>query len=554
MSTSNNTGWGGEVMPGSTVGISYKQRTIQEDWDAIVIGSGIGGLAAAALLARHGRKRVLVLERHYVAGGFTQVFHRPGYEWDVGVHYIGEVQSPGSPLRAAFDHLTDGRLEWSPMPEVYDRVRIADREYEFEAGRERFRERLRSYFPCETAAIDRYLQAVNSSLSARAAYFTEKALPRPVARLAGPLMRAPFLRWARRTTAEVLADITTNQELKGVLTAQWVDYGLPPAESSFAMHATIVNHYLEGASFPVGGAASIAASIAPLIESEGGEIVVSAEVREILLDRAQRAVGVRMQDGREFRAGTVISDAGAWNTFSSLLPPEAPGVRVALQELRRLKPSTAHLCLYVGLRGSSAELGLTGTNLWFHPTSDHDGNLARFEKDPSMPLPLTFVSFPSAKDPDFERRHPGRATAEVIVPAPYDWFARWRDTRWKHRGEDYDEFKQDLTARLRQGLEEHVPAVRGRIEMAELSTPLSTRHFTNYQRGEIYGVAASPERFRLRCLTPRTGVRNLYLTGQDAGMLSVVGAMMGGTLTASAVLGRNLMSVVTKPLRVSRAA
>jgi phytoene dehydrogenase-like protein len=77
---------------------------------AIVIGSGIGGLASAALLAKHGGQRVLVLERHYVAGGYTHTFQRHGYEWDVGVHYIGEVQ-PGTLLRALFDELTEAQLE-----------------------------------------------------------------------------------------------------------------------------------------------------------------------------------------------------------------------------------------------------------------------------------------------------------------------------------------------------------------------------------------------------------------------------------------------------------
>ena len=327
-------------------------------------------------------------------------------------------------------------------------------------------------------------------------YFAEKALPRPIARVAGPLLRAPFLRWARRTTAEVLAEVTTNRELAGVLAAQWGDYGLPPAESSFAVHAIIAAHYFEGASFPVGGASSIAAGIAPLIESAGGQIAFSAEVREILLDRAQRAVGVRMQDGRELRAGTVISDAGAWNTFASLLPPEARGVAPALAELRAVPPSMAHLCLYAGVKQSAAELGLTGTNLWIHPTPDHDANLARFASDPSAPLPLMFISSPSAKDPDFERRHPGRATLEVICPVPYDWFARWEDSRWKRRGQDYDDFKQSLTERLRSGLEEHVPAVRGKLDIAELSTPLSTRHFMNYQHGEAYGVSATPHTLR----------------------------------------------------------
>ncbi len=331
------------------------------------------------------------------------------------------------------------------------------------------------------------------------------------------------------------------------------DYGLPPAESSFAAHATIAEHYFEGASFPVGGASSIAASFAPGIESEGGQILFSAEVREILLDSAQHAFGVRMQDGRVIRARIVVSDVGAWSTFSSLLPPEAPGVSTALQELRGIRPSKAHLCLYIGVLGSAAELGLTGSNLWIHPTPDHDANMARFERDPSAPFPLLFVSSPSAKDPDFERRHPGHSTLEVITPAPYDWFAHWEATVWKRRGQDYDEFKQNLADRLRGSVEEIVPTVRGRIEIAELSTPLSTRHFMNYQRGEIYGVSASPERFRLRCLTPRTAIRNLFLTGQDVCMLGVAGALMGGVLTASAVLGRNLMSVVTKPLRANKA-
>src|ERR1035438_2564514 len=144
---------------------SYKQAQLAEEWDAIVIGSGIGGLTAAALLAKHGGKRVLVLERHYVAGGFTHSFHRPGYVWDVGVHYIGQVQDPTSPLRAVFDHLTRGRLKWNPMPEVYDLIRIADHEYELVAGLERFRDRLKSYFPNETSAIDRYVRAVQSCRS-----------------------------------------------------------------------------------------------------------------------------------------------------------------------------------------------------------------------------------------------------------------------------------------------------------------------------------------------------------------------------------------------------
>src|SRR5271155_5144831 len=121
---------------------SYKQQALDEAWDAIVIGSGIGGLTAAALLAKHSGKRVLVLERHYTAGGYTHSFNRPGYAWDVGVHYIGDLQDPASPLRAAFDHLTGGQLEWAPMPDVYDRIIMGGRTFDFPTGRERLRVRL----------------------------------------------------------------------------------------------------------------------------------------------------------------------------------------------------------------------------------------------------------------------------------------------------------------------------------------------------------------------------------------------------------------------------
>lgn len=533
-------------MSNPAVGSSYHQDPVGEKWDAIVIGSGIGGLAAAALLAMHGGKRVLVLERHFVAGGFTHSFEKSGYEWNVGVHYVGQVQDGASLITATLEHVTGGRLKWNPLPEVYDRVIIGDRAYDLVAGRERFRDRMKSYFPSEEAAIDRYLEAVKSCFDHSTPYFKERALPRPLDLLAGPLMRRPFLRWAQRTTADVLAEITTNRELAGALTGQWGDYGLPPGESSFGVHSMLVSHYLEGASFPVGGPSCFAAAMAPAIESAGGRIAVGAEVREILLDRSHRAVGVRLVDGRELHAGMVISDAGARNTFTSLLPPETPGIAPALAELSRVPPSIAHLCLCAGVTQTAAELDLAGTNLWVYPSPDHDANMARFKKDPTAPFPLVFISSPSANDPDFERRHPDRTTLEVVCLVPYQWFARWENVDASQRGGDYEEFTRGLKERLQSSLEQHVPAVRGKLDVTELLTPLSTRQFMNCRHGESYGVSATPERFRLRCLAPRTPIRNLYLTGQDACLIGVAGATMGAVLTASLALGKNLVAAVAK--------
>ena len=130
-------------------------------------------------------------------------------------------------------------------------------------------------------------------------------------------------------------------------------------------------------------------------------------------------------------------------------------------------------------------------------------------------FPLVFISFPSAKDPDWENRYPGTATVEVLTLAPYEWFRQWEDTKWKRRGEEYEAFKEQLSQRLLAVLYRYEPQLRGKVAHYELSTPLSTRKFANYRHGEIYGVAHTPDRFAQKFLRPHTPVANLYLTGQD---------------------------------------
>ena len=526
-------------------GIPYKRARLDDCWDVIVVGSGIGGLTAAVLLGVHGGKHVLVLERHYEAGGFTHTFRRPGFEWDVGLHYIGQMQDKHLSVRRAFDHVTGGAVRWNPMPEVYDRVLIAGQRFDFTAGLECFRADLKSWFPGEARAIDKYLAAVRACNRMSGLYFAEKSIPAPMAAALGGIMRATYMRWARRTTREVLESLTRNQELIGVLTAQWGDYGLPPAQSSFAVHATIAEHYFGGGSYPIGGAGVIAAAITKRIEQHGGSLVTSAEVADIVLENG-RVAGVRMADGRKFRAPLVVSDAGAANTFERLLPHDLVPVSALRTKLRCIAASSGHLSLYLGLSKSAAELAIAGTNLWGYPSFDHDANVARSTRDIDAPFPVVYISFPSAKDPDFALRFPGKATIEAITLVSYEPFANWAETRWKRRSLDYEALKQRLADRLRAEIERQVPAASGNIEHVELSTPLTTRHFMNYARGEIYGLRATPARYALRELGARTPIRGLYLTGQDVTTLGVVGALFGGVVCASAVLGKNLFSAVSK--------
>ena len=189
------------------IGTSYKQCRIEGDSDAIVIGSGMGALTTAAMLTKHAGQRVLVLERHYTAGGYTHAFYRSGYEWDVGVHYIGDV-APGRFTRRAFDEITDGQLDWEDMGEVYDRIIVDGDVYDYVKGRKAWRNRMVEYFPAEAAAIDGYLAEVTKATRAAFPFFAEKVVPKPIAAIGGGLMRRRYLEQARRTVhgAQPLAD------------------------------------------------------------------------------------------------------------------------------------------------------------------------------------------------------------------------------------------------------------------------------------------------------------------------------------------------------------
>ena len=524
-------------------GQPYASWNPDKDYDAVVIGSGIGGLGAAALLAKHGGKKVLVLERHTKAGGFTHAFSRKDWDWDVGVHYIGQMHQEGSMLRRLFDEITDGSLEWEPMGEVYDTVIIGDQRWQYVARRNAWRERMISYFPDQATAIDRWLDLIREAIGGARTFFAEKALPGPASFVAGPWMRRAFLRHSDRTLGEVLDEITDDQTLKAVLAAQFGDHGLPPSRASFAIHAMIFNHYLGGAAYPVGGASRIAETVAPVIEAAGGDIVVCAEVASVVV-KSGRAVGVRMADGREIRAPLVMSDAGVPNTVTHLLPEGTPGrerLRATLQHTAR---SASHICLYVGLDGTDEELGLDRSNLWVYHSPDQDGDFARYLADPEAPLPLAYISFPSAKDPDFQRRHPGKSTIEVVSIAPYERFLPWEDTKWMKRGGDYAAVKEDLSQRLLEVLKREVPQVTDKISYHELSTPLSTRHFGAYDEGEIYGLEHTPARFREKALRPQTGLKGFFLTGQDVCTAGVAGALFGAVLSASAILRRNLLTEI----------
>ena len=519
-------------------------------YDVIVIGSGIGGLTTAGLLARAAGKRVLVLERHTEPGGLTHTFRRDGASWDVGVHYIGHL-SPGSQGRAYFDYLSGGELEWNRMPNAYDRFVYPGVDLCVSSDPDRYERDLVAAFPQEARAIHRYFQDVQRVTRWVTLGFVQGMVPRPAA----SLLRAAQRLGGRRATGTTKAYLDAHfrsPELKAVLASQWGDYGLPPSQSAFAVHALIVSHYLEGAWFPSGGSARIARTFEKGIEQAGGAVRVAQEVTEILTENGA-AVGVRVTDHRGaqvnervYRAPVIVSAIGASNTFNRLLPTSGKiGRRTesARRTLKHLGTGTSAVSVFLRLRDDPRSIGIDGGNIWVNRDLDHEGaqrsSNSLLEGHPHN----IFVSFSSLNSG--ETPH----TAELTSFCEAKVFQQWAEHPRGHRGPEYSALKERIARGMLELAESAAPGLTGLVDYAETSTPLTYEHYTAHPAGAFYGSPATPLRFRSRPLGPRTAVSGLFLSGQDAGSTGIMGAMTGGVAAACQVLGPRGYSTITSALR-----
>jgi len=490
----------------------------------------MGGLATAALLSELGR-RVLVLEQHYVPGGFTHTFKRKRWQWDVGVHAVGEVTDRavlGRVMRA----LSGDKLEWASLGGVYDEFTFPDFQIEFPDSRARFAENLRAAFPSRAQDIQRYFDRVRSVAQGMMPYYASRLVPPALARFTDPLLARKANALLTERTCDALAAITSDEKLQSVLTAQWGYYGVPPQRSSFAIHALVAKHFFHGGYYPVGGAGHIADTFCATVARAGGWTRINADVQEITV-RDGRACGVRLADGELIEGKRVVSAAGAIATVERLLPAHARGAAWA-RSIAKLAPSPCHVCLYIGFKGDITKAKASAANKWFYETWAKDAAYWDVE-DPNEKAPVLYCSFPSLKDPEHEAGPDQLHTGEVVTFVPYDLFARWKDGRWRKRGVDYEALKKEITDRMLAQFLEHMPELRPMVSFVELSTPISTEHFTRAPRGAIYGIEPTPERYQNRFLRPRTPIEGLFLSGADMASVGVMGAFVGGLLCAAAM-------------------
>lgn len=540
---------------------SFSADKVPEDLDAVVIGSGIGGLTTAAIMAKSG-KRVLVLEQHDQAGGCCHTFIDKGYEFDVGIHYIGKMGHPNL-NKTLVDQVCEGQLEWAPLDDQYDVVSIGygddNKQYPVMAGVDAWQPMLEKQFPGEEAAIEKFFKLLDEYSGSTNTTVMLKIVPLWLARIVAktPLLRLFTNLWHgknNRSTLEVVQSLTDNKDLQTVFCYCWGDYGTPPTSSHFSMQALLNNHYMKGAFYPVGGASEIAFNIIPVVERNGGAVLVKADVQQILYN-GKKVMGVLVKKGEEtlkIEAPIVISSAGLYNTFEKLLPPQVAQQSYYHKICKQLKPGVAAMNIFVGFNKSNEDLDLRAHNIWAFTANDAGTAFDKYleldiEGAQDTKVPLMFVSFPSAKDPNW-KLHPGRenkSTCAIVTLANWEWYKKWEEAPLKRRGDDYEGVKNTIGHMLIDQMCELFPQVRDHIDYIDIGSPVTNKHYIAQPYGEIYGLDHTKERmapWMSAKLRPQTDIPGLYLTGQDILSCGFTGALYGGLLTASVALERNLLT------------
>ncbi|KAF3846061.1 hypothetical protein F7725_003139 [Dissostichus mawsoni] len=520
-------------------------KQVPENLDAVIIGSGIGGLGLAVLMAKVGKK-VLVLEQHDRSGGCCHTFTEKGFEFDVGIHYIGDLQEH-KPFRCMLDNMTDGQLQWEPLDNPYDQVVLGPpenrRRYPIYSGRTRFPEELKKCFPGEEKAIDDYIKLCKKVGRGIWLLAMLKICPAFLAKFlvyTGLAKRLSyFFKMASRSLTEVVNELTENKDLRAVFTYIYGTYGNMPKDTSFSMHSLLVTHYLNGAWYPKGGASEIAYHMIPIIEKAGGAVLVRAPVNRILFNDAKEAYGVSVMKGQEeihIRAPMVISNAGIFNTYEKLLPKELQAMPAIQQQLGMMK------------NGTKEDLGLKADNYWIFTENNFDELTETYlngkREESAKSVPLLFVASPSAKDSTWEERSPGKSTLSLVSFAKYEWFEEWKDDKVNNRAPEYKELKQIFIDSILEVLMDIFPKItRDKIEYIDAGTPITNTHYIGAPKGEIYGADHGIARFSPELnatVRPQTPLKNLYLTGQDVFLCGFAGALAGALTCGSVILNRNL--------------
>ena len=468
------------------------------EFDAIVIGSGIGGLVTATQLAAKGAK-VLVLERYLIPGGSAGYFEREGYRFDVGASMIFGFGDKGTTnLLTKALQAVNVSLETIPDPVQIHYHLPNGLDLRVHRNYEKFLQELIDYFPQERHGIRQFydecwnvfncLNAIELLSLEEPRYLTKVFFQHPGACLG-------LVKYLPQNAGDVARQYITDPTLLKFIDMECYCWSVVPAEMTPMINAGMVfsdRHY-GGVNYPKGGVGQIAQKLVEGLIKAGSQIRYKARVTQILMEQRQ-AVGVQLATGEVFWGKRIVSNATRWDTFEQLLPAEAmPAAEKKWQQ--RYQKSPSFLSLHLGVEADVLPLG----------TDCHHIILEEWNQM-EAPEGTIFVSIPTLLDPNLAPE--GYHILHVFTPS---WVDDWQDMA----ADEYEEKKEEAAGRIIERLEKFFPGLDAGLDYMEVGTPRTHRRYL----GRVDGSYGPIPRRKLQGLLGmpfnRTAIPGLYCVGDS---------------------------------------
>lgn len=497
---------------------------MKKEFDILVIGSGLGGLVSALVLAKEGLK-VCVLEKNNQYGGNLQTFSRDKLIFDTGVHYLGGL-SEGQNLHQYFSYL--GIMDELRLQQMdvngYDKITFGDdkTEYPHAQGYGNFVEQLARHFPEERENLENYCEEIQRVCSQFPRYnlvgkdnYNEEIL--------------------HLNTKRFIESITQNTTLQSVLLGSNFLYAGDSENVPFYVHALTVNSYIQSAYKCIKGGSQISKLLIRRLREHGAEVHKHSEVSEFIFGDDQALTGVRISTGKEYYAKTFISNIEIRSAIR--LIGEHRLKKSFLNRIKSWEPVSSCFSVYLVLKPHSVPD--FNYNIYHYSNEGMVWNAHRYEKD-SWPETYMLSSTESKHYPGF---------AESLTAISYMDFAEveeWKNTfntvaEEQDRGERYENFKLAKAEKMIDALEKKIPGLRKSVKRIYTSSPLSYRDYIGSCNGNMYGYMKSSENPLKTMVSPRTKIDNLFLTGQSVNMHGILGCTIGAFNTCAEILGKELI-------------
>lgn len=473
-------------------------------YDIVIIGSGLGGLVCGSLLAREGKK-VLVLERQAQPGGCMQSYQRGGLSFDTGLHYVGGL-AEGQQLHSVFSHLGLMKLPWVRLDaDGFDRVTIGDQTFPMAEGYDRFADTLGEYFPQEKEALKRYVELMRHL---------------PSMEEIGPV-----------NAYDWLESLFKDQLLINVLSGSAIKMELRRESLPLFTFAHGMSSYI-GSSWRLrGGGHLIVNALVDDINRMGGKVVCHAEVNK-LVEKEGRIVAARCSKGDVYEGDVFISDVHPQVTFGWL--DESKVIKnMFRRRINAMENSTGIFTVSLVLK--QGVLPYFNHNKYIYKKP----NVWTFYEDTESISGL-MVSCRVPEEGDYARQ------IDLMTPVSWKLFEPWTDTTVGRRGEGYERLKNQLADECIRLAEKVVPGLGDMVEKRYTSSPLTYRDYTLSPCGSAYGARKDCRNLLMTTLSPRTPIPNLLLTGQSLMLHGVEGVTMTALQTCGELLGKDYIQTIIK--------